>query len=120
MKEFECLAWFSQLERAANNRFSVLEEVQNLLGFGEVEWRGLLSAVQKVEEGFLVFSVGDLKIYLYLEPKKDKAVQLSVELKRENMEKCISYKYSIGEIEMLSKEKQLKIESFEDEINGEI
>lgn len=120
MKESECLTWFSHLERVANNRFSVLEEVQILLGFGEVGWRGLFSAVQRVEEGFLVFSVGDLKIYLYLEPKKDKAVQLSVELKRENMEKCISYKYSVCEIEMLSKEKQLKIESFGDEIDGEI
>jgi len=97
-----------------------MEKVKNMLGFDEVEWKGLLGAVQKVEEGFLVFNVGDLRIYLYPEPKNDKAVQLSVELKRENMEKCISYKYSTGEIEILSGKKQLRVESFGDEMNGEI
>jgi len=110
LRKSEYLAWFSQLEKISNNRFSVLEEVLRLLGFGGVELKGLFSIVQKVEEGFLVFNVSDLNIYLYLEPKKDKAVQLSVELKRKNMEKCISYKYNMDEIEILNKEKQLKIE----------
>lgn len=121
MNGSEYSTWFTQLETVSSDRFIVLDDVGRLLGFETIEWRGFLSAVQKVDEGFVVFNVGDLMIYFYLEPRRDKAIQLSVEMKRENMERSISYKYTIGEIGKLIKEKQLKIESFGDEIDdGEI
>jgi len=112
MKESSCLAWFSRFERITVNRFTVLEEVQHLLGLGEVGSKCLLRAVQKVEEGFLVFNLGSLKIYLFLEPRNRRSMQLSVELTKGNTRKCVSYRYNLSELGTLNKEKRSKIGKF--------
>ncbi len=112
-----CLTWSSRFDRIANNRFSVLEEVQRVLGLGETGWNCLFSAVRRVEEGFLVFNLGNLKIYLFLDLRNERTIHLSVELKKGNTRKCVSYEYNLSELGILDREKQLKIERFGEKRN---
>ncbi|MDI6904593.1 MAG: hypothetical protein QMD13_03765 [Candidatus Bathyarchaeia archaeon] len=113
MKESEYLTWFLQLERIPENRFTVLEEVQKVLGFREVEWKCLLNVFRKAEFGMLHFNLGNITVALTRSEEEEK-LHLYLEWKKEKMEKSVIYTYSLTELETLRKKKQLKIS----EMNG--
>lgn len=114
MKESEYLTWFSQLERIPENRFTVLEEVQKLLGFTEVEWKCLFSVFRKANLGMIHFNLGDVTVALTRSEEREK-LHLYLEWKKERMEQSVIYTYSLSELEALRNKKQLRIENFGDE-----
>jgi hypothetical protein len=48
----------------SSNRYVVYEEIRNMLGFSKAEWKSLLTALCKTDNGWLEFKQGDISIHI--------------------------------------------------------
>lgn len=46
------------------NRYDAIEEIRTLLGFSKAEWKVLLHAISKTDNGWLQFIFGDVSVNL--------------------------------------------------------
>lgn len=117
-------------ENFPENPITALDEVQSLLGFRRCELISFLEALCKAEDAFIGYSFGDLSIHFTInqwtpggitsleevnesEKKCDKSpFHLSLELKKGNTLKSISYRYNLEDLKKFKNVKQLRIESF--------
>jgi len=116
-------------ENFPENPIIALNEVQSLLGFRWFELISFLEALCKAEDAFIGYSFGDLSIKFTInewtlgcitpleEDQYDKncnktTFHMSLELKKGNIHKSISYRYNLEELKKLKNMRQSRIESF--------
>ncbi len=92
----------------SDNRYVALDEMRRMLGFKQSEWKCLLIALSKTDNGWLEFMHGDLTIniekfvdidelHLYVKSEKGKTV------------KTVEYTYDLNEV-VEPKQKNLPVD----------
>jgi len=95
-----------------DNRYVVLEEVLTFLKFKHIEWQSLLETLRKASDGYLEFDFGDVTLQftrgfgVWSEDRN--AIQLSVILQKDLLEKSVTYEYRFEELESLERIRQLR------------
>ncbi|MFP3985710.1 MAG: hypothetical protein ACLFU9_07100 [Candidatus Bathyarchaeia archaeon] len=107
-----------------------MDEVQNLLGFRRFELFSFLKTLGKADHALLQFNFGDLTVEFstdceflrdlhpsqeeeaLLDERVENVILVSFELRKGNVEKSVTYRFTANELKVFARSKQLKIESF--------
>jgi hypothetical protein len=80
----------------SDNRYHALEETRRLLGFKKSQWKSLLSALSKTDNGWFEFKQGDFRITLEKFVEIDE-LHMEIKLDRNNVVKTLDYRYDLRE-----------------------
>ncbi len=81
-----------------DNRFDAIEEIRILLGFGKAEWKCLLKAISKTDNGWLQYMFGDVSVDLKKIVDIDE-LELKLEVKMgKKATKSATYNFDLNEL----------------------
>ena len=80
----------------SDNRYHALEETRRLLGFKKSQWKSLLSALSKTDNGWFEFKQGDFRITLEKFVEIDE-LHMEIKLDRNNVVRTLDYRYDLRE-----------------------
>jgi len=83
-------------DRLSDNRYLALEETRKILGFKKQEWRSLLAALSKTDNGWFDFLQGNLRISLEKFADLDE-LHMEIRLKTDKIVKTVEYTYDLNE-----------------------
>jgi hypothetical protein len=80
----------------SDNRYVALEETRRLLGFKKSEWKSLLAALSKTDNGWFEFMRGDLTVLFEKFADIDE-MHLEIKFDKDKVVKTINYAYDLSE-----------------------
>lgn len=120
-------------DRFPNNRYTALEEVQELLSFGKLELLTFLEALAKADDGYLRYDFGNLQVAFTVNDgfpgcgtfpdehetickgnPRQTVVCISLAMEKGHVETSATYQFSLHELRGICRAKPLRIESFGD------
>lgn len=100
----------------SENRYVILEEVQELLRLKNVEWQNLFKILCKVDDGYLEFTFGDVTIQFTrgfgVWSEDERMIQLSIVFDKNLMEETVTLEYDLKALEAMNTRKYSNIEGF--------
>lgn len=121
----------SMFNRFPENRYTALEEVQDLLRFRRFELLSFLETFAKADDAFLRYKFGNLSVTFtvndgllgcvkyseenevaYEEDAGKTRICICLEMEKGDIETSTTYQFSLDELRAIRRVKQLKIESF--------
>jgi len=110
---------YDLLSDANQNKYVVFEEVKNFLDSNGIIWEHMLQLFRKSSNAYLDYSFGDVEISFrrigcFSEEKEEyeDAIELVIETQKGNLQKNVTYMYTILDLTQLEKMKQSSIDSF--------
>ena len=80
----------------SDNRYHALEETRMLLGFKKSEWKSLLIALSKTDNGYFEFLQGELRISIEKFVDIDE-LHMEIKTEKNGVGKALTYCYDLGE-----------------------
>ena len=82
--------------KLSDNRYYALEETRMLLGFKKAEWKSLLVALSKTDNGWFEFMQGEFRITI--EKFVDiNELHMQIRSEKKGVEKALTYSYDLAE-----------------------
>jgi hypothetical protein len=82
--------------KLSDNRYYALEETRMLLGFKKSEWKSLLVALSKTDNGWFEFMQGEFRITI--EKFVDiNELHMQIRSEKKGVEKALTYSYDLAE-----------------------
>jgi hypothetical protein len=118
-------------DKFPENRYTALEEVQELLRFRRFDLLSFLETLAKADDAFLRYNFGNLSVTFtvsngligfvkssdeneaaYEEDPGKTVISICLEIEKGDIETSATYDFTIDEVKGICKAKQLKVESF--------
>ncbi len=79
-----------------DNRYDAIEEIRALLGFKKAEWKALLNALSKTDNGWLQYMFGDVTVDIKKFVDIDE-LAIQIEKKTKGTTKSLKYVFDLAD-----------------------